>query len=111
MANKNLSNGLIAILAGVGVGALVGVLFAPEKGSITRKRIKDEVENEADELKKKFKSLKRKALKEKKEKEVVFEEKFNALIEKADHKKDDVIAALEKKLNELKELKSKSLPK
>jgi len=111
MANKDLSNGLIAVLAGVGIGAVVGILFAPEKGSVTRRKIKDEVSSEANCIKKKFKHLKQQVEKQKHEKEMIFEEKFHALIEKADRKGDDVIATLEKKLHELKELKAKSLNK
>ena len=45
------------VLLGVGVGALLGVLFAPAKGTKTRKRIMDKGQNYADELKGKFDDL------------------------------------------------------
>ena len=45
------------VLLGVGVGALLGVLFAPAKGTKTRKRIMDKGQNYADELKVKFDDL------------------------------------------------------
>ncbi|RZJ67554.1 MAG: YtxH domain-containing protein [Flavobacterium sp.] len=38
MSNKNV---LIGLFAGVAVGAALGILFAPDKGSETRKKIKD----------------------------------------------------------------------
>ena len=38
---KNTSKILIALGAGVAIGGLLGVLFAPAKGSDTRKKISD----------------------------------------------------------------------
>lgn len=111
MANKNLSTGLVALLAGVGIGAVAGILFAPEKGSVLRKRLHDRHTEGVDELKRKVKGLKRKVKEKAVEKEHEFEARFNNLLAKADHKADDVIVTLEKKLNELKELKAKSTNK
>jgi gas vesicle protein len=45
---------LLGILAGAAAGALLGILFAPEKGSVTRKKILTKGEDYADELKEKF---------------------------------------------------------
>jgi gas vesicle protein len=42
---------LAAILAGVAAGAVLGILFAPEKGSKIRKRILNKGERSAEELK------------------------------------------------------------
>jgi len=44
----------LGLLAGVAAGALLGVLFAPEKGSDTRKKIAKKGEDYADTLKEKF---------------------------------------------------------
>ena len=54
--NKTMSSGkvLLGLLAGVAAGALVGILFAPEKGSVTRKKISKKAEKYGDELKEKF---------------------------------------------------------
>jgi len=45
---------LLGVLAGAATGALLGVLFAPHKGSVTRKKISRTTENYADGLKEKF---------------------------------------------------------
>ena len=45
---------LLGVLAGLAAGALVGILFAPEKGSVTRKKMSKKAENYADGLKEKF---------------------------------------------------------
>jgi gas vesicle protein len=45
---------LLGVLAGVAVGATVGVLFAPDKGSATRKKISKRGGDYAEELEQKF---------------------------------------------------------
>lgn len=45
------SNVALGILAGVAVGALVGILFAPDKGTNTRKKISKKSKEYADDLK------------------------------------------------------------
>ena len=42
---------LLGVLAGVATGALIGVLFAPDKGSVTRKKISKKGDDYADGLK------------------------------------------------------------
>ncbi|NJK95723.1 MAG: YtxH domain-containing protein [Bacteroidales bacterium] len=48
---------LISVIAGVAAGALAGVLFAPEKGSETRKRMLQRGENYAQNMKQRFYGL------------------------------------------------------
>lgn len=48
---------LLGLLAGVAAGALAGILFAPAKGTKTRKRILKKGENYVDALKGKFDEL------------------------------------------------------
>ena len=48
---------VLGLLAGVAAGALAGILFAPAKGSRTRRRILKKGEDYSDVLKKKFDDL------------------------------------------------------
>ena len=48
---------LIGVMAGVAAGATLGVLYAPDKGSTTRKRFSRKGYNYTDELEEKFNEL------------------------------------------------------
>lgn len=45
---------VLGTLAGLAIGAIAGILFAPEKGSTTRRRIMDKGDDYVDELKSKY---------------------------------------------------------
>ncbi len=47
-------NVVIGAMAGIAVGALLGVLFAPDKGPETRKKITKKSKDASDSLKNKF---------------------------------------------------------
>ncbi|MEO8515371.1 MAG: YtxH domain-containing protein [Flavobacterium sp.] len=49
---------LLGVLGGVAAGALLGVLFAPDRGSETRKKIKEKGKGYADNLKGKIDEIK-----------------------------------------------------
>jgi gas vesicle protein len=48
---------ILGVLGGVAVGALLGVMFAPEKGDKTRRKIMDKSNDYAEELKDKLDTL------------------------------------------------------
>jgi len=45
---------LLGVLAGVAIGATLGILFAPDKGSTTRKKIAKKSDDYANELEVRF---------------------------------------------------------
>ena len=45
---------VLGTVAGLAVGAVLGILFAPEKGSVTRKQIMDKGNDYADDFKSKY---------------------------------------------------------
>lgn len=77
---------VIGVLAGVAVGALLGVLFAPDKGSETRKKIMRKGENSVDDLQDKFDEL----LCNMTEKFEAAKEEANDLYEKGKHKAEEI---------------------
>lgn len=47
----------LGVLAGLATGAVLGILFAPEKGSVTRKKIADKSKDSIDGLKSKYNTV------------------------------------------------------
>ena len=51
------SNVLLALLGGVAMGAVLGLLLAPEKGSETRRKVSDAAKDFSDKVKSKAKKM------------------------------------------------------
>ena len=100
-------NVLLGLAAGLAVGVAVGVLFAPDKGEETRKKIKDGVSDKADKLKRKLEKLTQEVREKTGEVKENLEEKVENLLSKSSYKADDIITFLEKKLAALKEANAK----
>jgi len=101
MAKDN-GNFWLALLTGAAIGAGIGILYAPNKGSKTRKKIKKKaaiVENEISEKVLKSKEDLTNSAKEKKDR---FEKGLDSIITNAKQKSDEIIKSLEHRLEELK---------
>jgi len=88
---SNTGNILLGVLAGAAVGAGLGILFAPDKGVNTRKKIKDGFDDVTENLKNRFRKG-----------NIDLESKFEYFLSHTDSKREEVIDAMEKKLGELK---------
>ncbi|WP_299334151.1 YtxH domain-containing protein [uncultured Psychroserpens sp.] len=104
------SSTILGILAGTAIGATLGILFAPDKGSSTRQRIADEAINTKDKLAEKAGVLKESVVNTVTNKKDTLDTQLETILSDASHKADDVITSLEKKLSELK-AKNKKLQK
>ncbi len=105
MATRN--NGLIALLAGAAVGLGLGILFAPDKGSKTREKIKDGFDDLKDEVKTKFNEMEEEAKEKVSKSKDELKETVDELISKSSYKAEEAISFLEEKLAELKSQNAK----
>jgi len=99
MSNKKAVG--LAVLSGIAIGALIGVLVAPDKGSKTRTKIKGGYDDAKNNVVDKYKSAKEKFSK------VDVEGTYKDLVSNLSEKSEDVVAFLEAKLAKLKSEVSK----
>lgn len=95
-------NTLLALVLGGAIGAAAGILYAPEKGTKTRKDLSKKAKKEQDKLMKQLKETRTSLTDNAHKAKLTFEEKLNDTISTASHKADDVISTLETKLAELR---------
>ena len=105
--SNNTGNTLLALLTGAAIGAGVGILFAPDKGSKTRGKLKDGYKDAEKDLKKKFNVLSEEVKSKLSTAKVDFEGSYEDLVSNMSYKTEDVISFLEVKLAELKNKNAK----
>lgn len=55
--NMNSEKIILGVLAGLAAGVILGVLFAPKKGTVTRNKITDQITDLTDEMRNKYEDL------------------------------------------------------
>ena len=106
MSTKN-GNSILALLAGAAVGVGLGILFAPEKGSKTRDKIKDGFDDLKEQAKSKLNTLENEVKEKFSEKKDDLKATFENLLSDSSYKAEETITFLEEKLAELKKQNSK----
>jgi gas vesicle protein len=100
--SNNTGNTIVAILVGAAIGAGIGILFAPDKGSKTREKIKEGFDETKHNLQDKFHEVSEKLLNKVSITKDDVEGNFENIVSSMSHKTEDVISFLENKLAELK---------
>ena len=95
MSTKNV-NSIWALLAVAAIGVGLGILFAPDKGSKTRERIKEGFDDLNDEAKEKFSKT-----------EDELKDRVEDLLSNSSYKAEEAITFLEEKLAALKKQNAK----
>ena len=105
--SNNTGSTIVAVLVGVTIGAGLGILFAPDKGSKTREKIKDgfdDVKNNLnDKLHEVSEKLKGNSILSKED----IDRNYDNIVANLTEKTEDVVSFLENKLAELKEKNAK----
>ena len=106
MSSKN-GNSILAILAGAAIGVGLGILFAPDKGSKTREKIKDGFDEAKDEAKTKWDALEEETKEKFSKTKDDLKETVENLLSNSSYKAEEAITFLEEKLAELKKENAK----
>lgn len=99
---NNTGNVLLALVTGAAIGAGIGILYAPDEGKKTRKKIKTKVNDAKHDLTERLTHAKDELTKTADEKKEHFEHKLEEAVSNMSYKADDIIATLERKLEDLK---------
>ena len=106
MSSSN-NNSILALLAGAAVGLGLGILFAPDKGSKTREKIKDGLDDLKDSAKSKWNSLETETKEKFSKTKDDLKDTINDLLSDSSYKAEEAITFLEEKLAELKKQNAK----
>jgi gas vesicle protein len=101
------SNSVITLLTGAAIGLGLGILFAPDKGSKTREKMKEGFDDLKDQANSKWNSLEDETKQKFSKTKEVFIETVEDLLSNSSYKAEEAIAYLEEKLAELKKQNAK----
>lgn len=104
---SNTGETILALLTGAIVGAGVGILYAPAKGSETRKKIGDEANKAGDYIRESVEHTATNLSDQAQKARASFEKKLAATLEGTSEKADDILLAMEKKLEDLRKENAK----
>lgn len=98
---------LLGFLTGAAIGGVVALLYAPEKGEVTRARIKEQARTYGNEVNQRLAKAKKDLSETAKVKKQSLDARIDATLSEASYKADEIIASLENKLAELRKKNEK----
>ncbi|PKA82942.1 YtxH-like protein [Ulvibacter sp. MAR_2010_11] len=104
---SNTGQTLIALLTGAAIGAGIGILYAPDKGSKTREKIGKEAKKTQKRLQKQIKETGSQLSAKAQQARLSFNEKLEDTLSSASYKADDILLAMEDKLEALRKQNAK----
>lgn len=100
-------NTLLALITGAAIGAGLGILYAPESGEKTRKKLKSDAQTAQGRLNQRYQETTSNLSDKAKKARSDFETRLEETLSSASHKADDILASMESKLDELRKQNAK----
>ena len=97
----------LALLTGAAIGAGLGMLYAPDKGEETRRKLGDNARRAQDNLNRQYRETSSNLSQKARQAKVDFENRLDETLSSASYKADEVLSSLEEKLEELKRQNAK----
>ena len=104
-------NTILALITGAAIGAGLGLLYAPESGDKTRKKISKNAKEAKKKLEKQIQETSDNLSASAKQAKKSFDHKLEDTLKTASSKADDILVTMEKKLEELRKKNSKAAEK
>ncbi len=104
---SNTGQTLLALLTGAAIGAGIGILYAPDKGSKTRDKLSKEARKAQKQLNKQIQETSSTLSEKAQRARYSFEQKLNETLSSASYKADDILLAMEDKLEALRKQNAK----
>ncbi|MEM0517449.1 MULTISPECIES: YtxH domain-containing protein [Aequorivita] len=104
---SNTGQTLLALITGAAIGAGLGILYAPDKGSKTRDKLSKEAKKAQKQLNQQYQETTSNLTERAQKARVSFEQKLNETLSSASYKADDILLAMEDKLEALRKQNAK----
>lgn len=105
MANSGST--FLALLTGAAIGAGLGMLYAPDSGEETRRKLGENARRTQDDLNRRYRETSSNLSQKAKKAKMDFEDRLEETLSSASYKADEILSSLEAKLEELKRQNAK----